>query len=500
MKKTYRSGFDIDVALSTAAKRASPLGADALPPLAGPGVVGTEAAPAAPQAAANPHWRTRVKRLLRRPVAVVFRLARPFLRPIAFRTRSYLIEGLRQDVQHLNMTTQQELQRVSAQLIREVQSARELLRHDMLATPAHSNDEQQRILIGLVQELQASREALRRQFAEERQRSTLELQRVTSALHTVLEAQGATLRAALLEQGTVLRDALDAQGSALMPRLDRLEQYGYATARRVAVNCGGDVLVRTEAGYMLCSGEDASVLTCLVDSGDLERGTRLLIERLLGPGDIFIDVGANLGIHTLAAGRAMRAQGRIIAFEPFDATRRLLEKSIWINGLTPIAEVYGSAVSNKDGRQQLFLGASSGHHSLFELQEGDAAQAKNASIEVTTVRLDTVVAATTPFTLLKIDAEGAELDVLEGAAALVRDSQDIALIVEFGPAHLRRTGQDPAHWLAAFTAFGLEYLAIDVDNGMLQPATMESLEAVESTNLLFARPASAAWRKAREGA
>jgi hypothetical protein len=119
-------------------------------------------------------------------------------------------------------------------------------------------------------------------------------------------------------------------------------------------------------------------------------------------------------------------------------------------------------------------------------------------VEVRTVRLDDVVEPDLCVTLLKIDAEGAELDVLSGAAATVGNSPDIVLIVEYGPSHLRARSLDGAAWLAAFEAFGFEYRAIDPVTGTLTRRSLAELEAEQSTNLFFARPASTAWKHVKE--
>jgi FkbM family methyltransferase len=343
---------------------------------------------------------------------------------------------------------------------------------------------------------------LRRLLADSAQRNAAEMARLVGAR----QRENAELTQTIAAGHLRLADAAQASAtnaaslliSTLSPRLDRLEQYGYASARRSVLHCAqGEVMVKTEAGYVMCSDSDLALLACLADSGDLERGTRLLIERLLRPGDVFVDVGANVGMHTLAAARTLCGQGRIIAFEPFEATRQLLEKTMWINGFDALTEIHGSAVSDREGVQTLFLGTSSGHHSLFEL--GDDAST-SAQVPVHTVRLESVIAAGMPVNLLKIDAEGAELDVLRGALGVVRANPDIALIVEFGPAHLRRTGQTSAAWLAAFTDLGFDYRAIDAVSGALNQVTLAQLETSESTNLLFARPQSAPWVRLGEAA
>jgi FkbM family methyltransferase len=277
-------------------------------------------------------------------------------------------------------------------------------------------------------------------------------------------------------------------------QLDRIEQYVMASARRVAINCdAGEILVRTEVGYILCPSSDHALLSCLLEAGELERGTRLVIQRLLKPGDVFIDVGANLGMITLAAAYAMQGKGRILSFEPFEPTQRLLTKSVWMNGFSEMVEIHQAAVSNRDGHQTLHLGATSGHNSLYHLDAGTIYSTQ--SVEVPLVRLDSVLSSNTHVDLVKIDVEGAELDVLESASAIIASNPAIALIVEFGYAHLIRTGHTTKDWLDAFKNLGLEYKAIDELTGELKIWTDKQIEEVDSVNLFFARPQSTAWSR-----
>jgi FkbM family methyltransferase len=244
-------------------------------------------------------------------------------------------------------------------------------------------------------------------------------------------------------------------------------------------------------GFLLCSASDYALLSCLLDSGELERGTRVLIQKYLRPGDVYIDVGANIGIHTLAAARAMQGQGKIIAFEPFEPTMRMLEKSIWMNGFSSITEFHQAAVSNTTGKQKLFIGATSGHHSLFVLEPS----LNNAqdSVEVPLVRLDGVIASGQRIDLMKIDVEGSELNVIEGGTSLIACNSDIALIVEFGPSHLRRTGHTPSQWFKLFNQLGLDYRVINNETGVLEKWSLNEMKRAESINLFMAFPESAAW-------
>jgi FkbM family methyltransferase len=277
-------------------------------------------------------------------------------------------------------------------------------------------------------------------------------------------------------------------------RLQRIEQYSYSTARRVAINCGSDaVMIRTAVGYVLCPPADYPLIASLIETGDLEKGTRLLIEKLVRPRDVFVDVGANIGLHTLAAARAVNGMGRIIAFEPFRPTADLCRKSAWLNGFSEIVEIHQVAASDHSGRQRLYLGPTCGHHSLFELNE--RSDVGSPTVDVDLVTLDEVLSGTRA-DLIKIDVEGAELEVIEGSRRTIDQNPEIALIVEFGPSHLRRRGHSTGEWLSRFEAFGMIYRAIDADSGSIEERSIEQLENAYSTNLIFSRPGSSIWQRA----
>lgn len=473
MNKTIRSGIDVEVALTSSAKRMAAI----------PGLPSRQAAVIASTFSGQSLSSTpetystgskmlgKIKVSLRPAVRAMYRVSKPVWRPIALRVRAFFLAGLPQGPQLELSAILAELSTIKKELLdqrKSVQLLADIVDSEVLATHAE--------LTAVHQELLDQRDSLQ-----------IHINPIDSKVLAII-----TELTAITNQ---LHDQRDLR-QADTHRLDRIEQYAFASARRVAVNCGpGEVLVRTEVGYILCAPSDHAVLTSLLEAGELERGTRLLIQSFLKPKSVFVDVGANLGIHTLAAARAMQGQGRIIAFEPFEPTQRLLARSVWINGFSPIVEIHQAAVSNKTGLQALFLGATSGHHSLFEVPSpcGLAPQ----PVEVPLVRLDDVIQSNTPVDLIKIDVEGVELDVLKSAKSLISNNVSIALIVEFGFSHLSRIGHTTEDWLAAFHELGLIYQAINADTGKLEVWTAAQLEAVDSVNLFFARPESIAWARAR---
>ena len=311
------------------------------------------------------------------------------------------------------------------------------------------------------------------------------LARLRTYLLDGMEQRSALRAQALLPEVTTLRQEV----SALRLQLDRLEAYSYMAARRVAIHCGeGHILIRTEVGYVLCPEEDHALLAILLERGELETGVRRLIERYLRPGDVFVDAGANIGLHVLAAARTLRGRGEIHAFEPFPSTCKALERTLWINGESSLAKIWPVALSMRNGSGRLHLGATCGHHSLFPL----AGDHPGNMVEVNLLRLDDAIQPDHAVTLMKVDVEGAELEVIQGAQAILRNNPDIALIVEFGPSHIRRAGHSVEQWFSQFSTLGFKAWRIDDVTGELDPFSLEDTAEDESVNLFFARDNSGA--------
>lgn len=268
------------------------------------------------------------------------------------------------------------------------------------------------------------------------------------------------------------------------------QEYMEILLRSSVIPCGDVNLVRTVLGYVAVSSSDYAVQTALVEGGELESETRALISSLLHPGDCYVDVGTNLGLLTLVAGRTLNGQGKLICFEPFPQTCSLLRHTLFINGLAEMATVHCAACSDHSGTLPLHIGATCGHHSLYGLE---GATDTGETTEVNVVSLDEVL-GDTAVTLLKIDAEGAEFDIICGAARVLENTA--GLVVEFGVSHLKRTGHTTDEFLNMFTRLGFEWRAI-TNNG-LASLRQADLEAVSSINLFFARPESFLWERVKE--
>lgn len=139
----------------------------------------------------------------------------------------------------------------------------------------------------------------------------------------------------------------------------------------------------------------------------------------LRPGDLFVDIGANVGSYTVLAAAVAGAQ--VVAFEPDPDTFRALQRNVEINGLEGRVEVHPIALGAQAGTGWLTRGLDSMNHVVH--QGGSTHQ----PVKIET--LDTVLAGRVP-TLIKMDVEGYEPQVLAGAQATLASAETLAVEIE----------------------------------------------------------------------
>lgn len=148
-----------------------------------------------------------------------------------------------------------------------------------------------------------------------------------------------------------------------------------------------------------------------------------VLEAALAPGDVFADVGANVGLYTLWAARIVGPGGRVHSFEPVPRAAAVLARNAEVNGFTQV-EVNACAVGAETGTVELHLMAlHTGRSSRYALPEGER-------IEVPLVTLDAHLAGRPTPRLVKIDVEGMEFEVFRGARELLRRADAPLLVFE----------------------------------------------------------------------
>lgn len=168
------------------------------------------------------------------------------------------------------------------------------------------------------------------------------------------------------------------------------------------------------AGLKIAAGPSNSPYS----GGEVEQPVQEVIAEILSPGDIFFDVGANVGFFTIIAARIVEPSGRVYAFEPVRANVAVLRQNVQQNGLANV-RIIAKAVSDISGDRQLVVAQHSGGSALSEAEE----QPPDAlgKIKVKSVSIDDLVATKTakPPSFVKIDVEGAEIRVLNGMSETI---------------------------------------------------------------------------------
>ncbi|MDB6069556.1 MAG: methyltransferase FkbM family protein [Verrucomicrobiales bacterium] len=166
-----------------------------------------------------------------------------------------------------------------------------------------------------------------------------------------------------------------------------------------------------------------SIHRCWLGSYELEK--QQLLERLLKPGMVVWDVGANAGFYTLAMSKLVGAEGHVFSFEPLGDNIQKLNRHIRLNQLGNISVVQ-VALSDSVGLCGFDLGISHQKGFLSKNTSGYLVPCMTA-YEFVKSKPEAVPS------LLKIDIEGAESGMLEGAREMISKHRPILLLALHGP-------------------------------------------------------------------
>jgi FkbM family methyltransferase len=182
----------------------------------------------------------------------------------------------------------------------------------------------------------------------------------------------------------------------------------------------------------------------------------------LRPGDLFVDVGANVGSYTLLASGVCKAKA--ISFEPDPDTMAFLRRNIELNGLSRQVVLEQAALGAEEGDVEFTVGLDTANHVA---REREPKRTRRVSMRT----LDTL-GSPTP-TMIKVDVEGYEADVFRGARAVLMASILKAVVTE---------GQRPTDIMPLLNAGFAQYV-YDPFQRKLSPATRQN----PSKNALFLR-------------
>ena len=184
----------------------------------------------------------------------------------------------------------------------------------------------------------------------------------------------------------------------------------------------GPVVVRFVNDAVLLVGPGMTGATGNIYTGLHEFEDMAFVLHFLRPEDLFVDVGANIGSYTLLASAAVGA--RSISFEPVPDTFRLLLRNISLNDVKDKVIAHNSGVGHEAG----VLHFTSGLDTVNHVANADELHSI-PTVEVPIVTLDTILDSQQP-ALIKIDVEGFETNVINGADTTLSQPSLTAIVME----------------------------------------------------------------------
>lgn len=181
--------------------------------------------------------------------------------------------------------------------------------------------------------------------------------------------------------------------------------------------------------------------------------------QMVRPGDVVFDIGAHIGTYSIIASRLAGTSGRVVAYEPHDFTRAYLERHLDWNGARANTVVRPLCCGERPGSADFYFkpGEAEGRNGLVPV-----AGFERRAMKVTTVDLEAAALRLAPG-VIKIDVEGAELDVLKGAERVLR-RHGPRLSLSLHPAALATRELTPEAVLAWLSALGYEAKVIARDH------------------------------------
>jgi len=217
------------------------------------------------------------------------------------------------------------------------------------------------------------------------------------------------------------------------------------------------VLVDVDDFKIYAMFSDAEVGRGIIQTKSHESHVTNAVKEVLKMGDVFIDLGANIGFFSLLAASIVQDSGKVISFEPNIQNLQLFYASIFENMFKNIT-VYPFAASNN---AQILKLTSFGSNGFIETPQSSDTNAQFLQ----SVVVDHLLQNQDNVSVIKMDIEGYEPLALQGMKNIIKKFKPI-VITEFSPWHIRhRTQTDPEDYLKQLTNQGYVLGIIGLSGG-----------------------------------
>lgn len=234
---------------------------------------------------------------------------------------------------------------------------------------------------------------------------------------------------------------------------------------------------------------DRGSMYSMLTRGAYEPLQTEIFKSILSPGMTFVDVGAHIGYYSMIAAKSVGDAGHIIAFEPRKYSHDLFLRNLAENGFRNV-QLYSKAVSDREGVVSFYS------DSLYNIHE--LASGKETIVQ--TISLSDFLRANGIHKIdaVKLDIEGGEYLALKGMAAILRESPNPMVFLEFNPSFYEKYGGISAQeFWAMLSECGLRTVyVINEHLGRLEAcASIDQLLSHGSVNILCLKNDSPIARK-----
>ena len=261
------------------------------------------------------------------------------------------------------------------------------------------------------------------------------------------------------------------KGLAKLPFATNIYQYGIVE------------IITAEKHKMFVESRDTGMAPYFIMHGDFIPDESEVLKKIIKPGMVFIDVGANIGYFSLIAAKLIGDSGEVFAFEPDKNNFSLLQKNINVNGYKNITAIK-KAVSDKVGTAKFYLEKENlCAHSLTPKINCDFIEIEMISLDEyfkdkkidpvrghsfkTTTLVKQKDFASNGVDVVKIDVEGMEPAVLSGMEKLIKANESMAIITEYYPKAILNAGYSPKDYLESLKKKGFRLVNFGNQNGKL---------------------------------
>lgn len=211
--------------------------------------------------------------------------------------------------------------------------------------------------------------------------------------------------------------------------------------------------------------QDVSLAPHLMFEGRWEQWVTDFLWRELSPGDVFIDIGANVGFFSILAAHLVGPSGFVLAVEPQQRLASMIERSFSVNGFMEYCCVEQCAIGEQNRTADLILkGRCTGNATLMPDLDND--KTGSETVRVRTLpeilsRCGGELGKTVIPTMIKMDIEGFEYAAWLGMYDFLRQTDTLTMIVEYAPNRYREQGQNPEAFLDSIKDAGFTVTQLD---------------------------------------